>query len=87
VQYRNRIKILFTLLALSVLISCNYHSDSNEWLDNDAVYLCPDCRGNYYPDMTGKCENCDGLTSSYAFKYCYSCAKELNVCQCCGVER
>jgi len=73
--------------ALLLFIVCQSGEHTDEWFDNGLVYFCPNCRGDFYPDAVGECENCNGMTSSCAFKYCYDCAKELNVCQYCGVER
>ena len=82
------IRTLIALFPALLLILCFLVNCAGEpWLDNDVVYFCPDCRGKYYVDMVGECERCNGMTASCAFKYCYDCAKELNCCQMCGVER
>ena len=38
-------------------------------------------------DMDGECERCGATTGTISYKYCYDCAKELNCCQMCGIER
>ena len=79
--------LLFALCSLLLFVACRSGEHTDEWLNNGSVYLCPNCRGGYYVDEVGECENCNGMTSSCAFKYCYDCAREMNVCQYCGVER
>ncbi len=80
---------IWILIPLVVLasIACQKWDDTGEWLDDSSMYLCPDCRGNCLFDMVGTCERCDGGTPSISLKYCYTCAKEIDACQDCGVER
>jgi len=71
------------LLVLCFLVNCT----GEPWLDNGANYLCPECK--YLPVwyMLGECERCGAEISTISYKYCYDCAKELNCCQMCGIER
>lgn len=79
--------LLLIFITLCVSIACQKWGDTGEWLDESGMYLCPDCRGNCFWDMVGTCERCDGGTVTTSFKYCYTCAKEIDACQCCGVAQ
>ncbi len=47
-------------------------------------YLCPECAGKMFIASLGTCLECSGITSSGAFKFCTTCAREKSVCQACG---
>ena len=71
------------LLILCFLVNCT----GEPWLDNGANYLCPECKYKLVLFMDGECERCGATTGTISYKYCYDCAKELNCCQMCGIER
>jgi|GEM_PF-1590873 len=73
-------------IFICLCLSCNSDRDKN-WFDNGATYMCYEYSQLGYPQMIGTCQRCGGMTASYAFLYCYDCAKKLNRCQHCGVER
>jgi len=78
-------KVIWLLISITLFASIVCQKD--EWLDNGVHYFCPDCRDKAYVDVIGACERCDEMTASISFMYCYDCAKEIDACQRCGVER
>jgi len=76
---------IFPLIILLLILNCS--GKSVEWLDSGYNYLCSDCRYKMWYDMLGECEHCGGMTESISFKYCYGCAKELDLCQMYGAQR
>ena len=71
------------LIVLCFLVNCT----GEPWLDNGVNYLCPECKNGPAVHVYGPCGRCDTATITISFKYCYDCAKELNCCQRCGIER
>ncbi len=71
------------LLILCFLINCT----GEPWVDDGNRYLCPECKDRLVLCAIGSCERCGAQTSTVSYKYCYDCAKELNCCQMCGIER
>jgi RecJ-like exonuclease len=84
---RHRAKYELFIIIVMLLLFLNCNKIDGEWFDNGLNYLCPECRDKGFLTTIGTCQRCGGMTSSISFKYCYDCAKELNRCQCCGVER
>lgn len=80
----NRLLFVIVVSALFVLTGCHW---GDGWLDDGYTYLCPECRGALVYMMLGECEHCGEYNTSCSYKYCYSCAKYLDCCQMCGIER
>ena len=83
----NAKRIPLGLPALLIILCFFVNCAGEPWLDNGANYLCPECKDKLVLYMDGECERCDATTGTISYKYCYDCAKELNCCQMCGIER
>ena len=71
------------LLVLCFLVNCT----GEPWVDDGNRYLCPECKYKPVLHALGSCERCGAEISTISYKYCCDCAKELNCCQRCGIER
>jgi hypothetical protein len=71
------------LIILCFLVNCI----GEQWVDDGKRYLCPECKNLRALCVLGSCERCGTAISTISYKYCYDCAKELNCCQRCGIER
>ena len=71
------------LIVLCFLVNCT----SEPWVDDGNRYLCPECKDSPFLQLGDICERCGAGTDVNPLKYCYDCAKELNCCQRCGIER
>ena len=45
--------------------------------------LCDDCKKKMFIQSLGKCTECEGRTTSSAFKLCKACSTKLGECQAC----
>jgi hypothetical protein len=83
-----RRRTLIALLPTLLLILCFLVNCAGEpWLDDGTNYLCPECKHSHTLPALSSCERCGATIGTISYKYCYDCAKELNCCQCCGIER
>jgi hypothetical protein len=83
-RHKNHRALYIILLSL-LFIGCSVFSDG--WFDDGSMYVCPECAQHPYLQLGDICERCGGGTTVNPLIYCYSCARELNCCQCCGEER
>jgi len=82
-----RLLLIFSLTLIGLFVACE-HGFLDGWLDDDGIsYLCPLCREKGVDTGRGTCERCGAHTIPMCYKYCYDCAKELDCCQYCGIER
>lgn len=71
---------ILSLILIYIFSSCVSVSKK---LSPENNFLCKECREKFYITVIGTCELCNGYTSSSAFKYCSTCAYNLNRCQFC----
>ena len=71
------------LIVLCFLVNCI----GEQWFDDGEKYLCPECKYRQFYDYGFICERCGASIPYSPVIYCYDCAKELNCCQRCGIER
>ena len=86
-KYFRRITLCALLPALLIVLCFLVNCTGEPWVDDGNRYLCPECKHRLVLWEIGSCERCGATTGTIANKYCYDCAKELNCCQRCGVER
>ena len=75
--------LLTLLLVLCFLVNCI----GEQWFDDGEKYLCPECKYRQFYDYGFICERCGASIPYSPVIYCYDCAKELNCCQRCGIEK
>ena len=83
---KSKYSLLF-LVFIFALLFLNCVSEGESWSDDGHLYQCPECQGKPFLHAIGECERCGDMTVSISLKYYYDCAKELNCCQRCGIER
>ena len=76
-----------TWLLISITLLASIACQKDPWLDDQGFYLCPDCQDKAYVYLAGTCERCGETIASASLRFCYDCAKEIDMCQRCGIAR
>jgi serpin B len=76
--------IRIAALTFVMSLAAAFHTLAAESGNLGSGALCAKCRDMMFTTDIGKCPKCGRETSSGAFKFCQSCARELGQCQACG---